>query len=378
MRPRPCSPGGYERRSIAHFSVRQRSPFRKSFIPSRRHCLHFGERSRAIRRAASSWDGRRSAAKNAAHFPREFCRDSHQQPLDSPPLLGTDAVVRLRRDVAHAEDLEPRCLERADRRLTARTGPLDEDLDLLQAVLHPLARARVGGHLCSKRRRLAGALEAGRAGGLPRDHVSVLVGERDDRVVERRLDVRLTDSDVLAHTAPRATAGRLSTRGGHLGFRRCFLAAADGLLRALARARVRLRPLAVDRQAAAVTDAAVRADLAESLDGLRPLAAQIALDLEIRVDVLAQLRHFLVGEVLDLRVGRETELGADLLRGRLTDPVDVRQPDLEPLVIRKIDSSDAREISLLALPLLVPRVRPNDHGPALPLNDAAPLTHGLD
>src|ERR671937_1186686 len=26
MRPRPCSPGGYERRSIAHFSVRQRTP----------------------------------------------------------------------------------------------------------------------------------------------------------------------------------------------------------------------------------------------------------------------------------------------------------------------------------------------------------------
>src|SRR4029079_13110800 len=47
MRPRPCSPGGYERRSTAHFSVRQRSPFRKSFMPSRRHCLHFGERSLA-------------------------------------------------------------------------------------------------------------------------------------------------------------------------------------------------------------------------------------------------------------------------------------------------------------------------------------------
>src|SRR3954470_15180756 len=32
---------------IAHFSVRQRSPLRKSFMPSRRHCLHFGERSLA-------------------------------------------------------------------------------------------------------------------------------------------------------------------------------------------------------------------------------------------------------------------------------------------------------------------------------------------
>src|SRR3954471_17849503 len=48
MRPRPCSPGGYERRSTPHLSVRQRSPFRKSFTPSRRHCLHCAPRSRAI------------------------------------------------------------------------------------------------------------------------------------------------------------------------------------------------------------------------------------------------------------------------------------------------------------------------------------------
>src|SRR5204863_3264368 len=99
MRPRPCSPGGYERRSIAHFSVRQRSPFRKSFMPSRRHCLHLGERSLAT--------------------------------LDPPPLARPHTVVRLRGDVLDAEDLEPGSLERADRGLPAGARPLDEDLDLL-------------------------------------------------------------------------------------------------------------------------------------------------------------------------------------------------------------------------------------------------------
>ena len=49
----------------------------------------------------------------------------------------------LRCDVADAEDLEPRRLERTDRRLAAGSRPLDEDLDLLQAVLHPLPRRRV-------------------------------------------------------------------------------------------------------------------------------------------------------------------------------------------------------------------------------------------
>src|SRR4051794_30679318 len=45
-----------------------------------------------------------------------------------------------------------------------------------------------------------------------------------------------------------------------------LLAAADGLLRALACPRVRLRALSVRRQAAPMTDAAVRADLRQSLD----------------------------------------------------------------------------------------------------------------
>src|SRR2546430_5182583 len=48
MRPRPCSPGGYERRSTPHLSVRQRSPLRNSFCPSRRHCLHCAPVSLAI------------------------------------------------------------------------------------------------------------------------------------------------------------------------------------------------------------------------------------------------------------------------------------------------------------------------------------------
>jgi small subunit ribosomal protein S11 len=51
--------------------------------------------------------------------------------------------VRLRRHVLDGEDLEAGRLERADRRLAARARPLDEDLDLLQAVLHAFPRRRV-------------------------------------------------------------------------------------------------------------------------------------------------------------------------------------------------------------------------------------------
>src|SRR4029079_17011082 len=136
-------------------------------------------------------------------------------PSDAPPLLWSDAVVGLRRNIADAEDLEAGGLERADRGLAARARALDEDLDLRQAVLHALLGARVGGHLGGERRRLAGALEPGGAGALPGDDVAVLVRERADRVVEGRLDVRLADGDVLLDAAARAALRGLFARGRH-------------------------------------------------------------------------------------------------------------------------------------------------------------------
>jgi hypothetical protein len=125
-----------------------------------------------------------------------------------------------------------------------------------------------------------------------------------------------------------------------------------------------------------MADPAVRADLGEPLDRLLPVAAQVALDLELRVDVVAELRDLFVRQVLDLRVRVEAELRSDLARGRLADPVDVGQPDLEPLLVRKVDSGDSRDDS--ALPLLVTGVGADDHGRAVPLDHAAALAHGLD
>jgi len=125
-----------------------------------------------------------------------------------------------------------------------------------------------------------------------------------------------------------------------------------------------------------VADAAIRADLGETLDRLLALAPQVALDLELAVDVRAELRDLLVGQVADLGVGAQPELGGDLPRGGLTDAVDVGEPDLEPLLVREIDSGDACDDS--ALPLLVPGVGADDHGRAVPLDHAAPLAHGFD
>src|SRR5690606_12647380 len=88
-------------------------------------------------------------------------------------------------------------LERTDRGLTAGAGALDEDVDLLHAVLLGTASGGLGGELRREGRRLARALEADLARRGPRDDGTRGVRDRHDRVVEGALDVRVAVRDVL-------------------------------------------------------------------------------------------------------------------------------------------------------------------------------------
>src|SRR5439155_23180429 len=76
---------------------------------------------------------------------------------------------------------------------------------------------------------------------------------------------------------------------------------ADGLLGPLAGPGVRVGPLSVDRQRPAVPQALVARDLDLALDVLGHVAAEIPLDLEVPVDVIADPDDLLLGEVADLR-----------------------------------------------------------------------------
>src|SRR5262249_14566647 len=80
-------------------------------------------------------------------------------------------------------------------------------------------------------------------------------------------------------------------RSGHL------LLAGDRLRRSLAGARIGVGALAADRQVAAMAQAAIAAEILQPLDVERDLAPQVALDDVVAVDHLADLQHFLVGEL---------------------------------------------------------------------------------
>src|SRR4051812_47618037 len=130
--------------------------------------------------------------------------------LDPAPLGRPATVVRLRGDIGNRTDLEAGGLQRPDCRLAARARALDEHVDLLDAVLLRLAGGVLGGQLRGEGRRLTRSLETHMARGRPGDDVALRIGDRDDCVVERALDVCCAVRDVLLFPA----AGLLTLLGG--------------------------------------------------------------------------------------------------------------------------------------------------------------------
>ena len=158
-------------------------------------------RARRAGRAASPW------RRSRPWCPRCWCPAGARrgpwvrcnEPSSDPPTLGRAAtVVRHRRDVLDAGDLDAGVLDRADGGLAAGARTLDHT-STLRTPCSMARRAHCSAAICAANGvRLARALEADVAGRGPGQHVAVLVGDRHDRVVERALDVRDAVGDVLA------------------------------------------------------------------------------------------------------------------------------------------------------------------------------------
>src|SRR6266550_6368061 len=90
------------------------------------------------------------------------------------------------------------------------------------------------------------------------------------------------------------TVGAIPTRYSLLPVRQLLLLAGDRLGRTLARARVGVGALTTHRQSAAMTQAAIAAEIHQTLDIHAGLAPQVAFDHIVAVNHLADLQHFLI------------------------------------------------------------------------------------
>src|SRR5215470_10233049 len=124
--------------------------------------------------------------------------------LHAPPLARPTTVVRNRRHVADRSNGEAGRLQGAQCRFT--TGPRTRDLHFKRAhaVLLGLARHILACHLGRVRRRFARPLEAHGTGRRPCNRVALGIGNRDHRVVERRVHVGDARGNILAFTPPDA------------------------------------------------------------------------------------------------------------------------------------------------------------------------------
>src|SRR6478735_3652411 len=104
----------------------------------------------------------------------------------------------------------------------------------------------------------------------------------------------------------------------------------DGALaRALPRARVGLRALASHRQAAAMPQAAVAADLHQALDVERNFLAEVPLHAAHFFDHLRNGAHILFRQVLDPHVRADARCLEDVARALAPDAEDVGESDLD-------------------------------------------------
>src|ERR687897_3704764 len=90
-----------------------------------------------------------------------------------------------------------------------------------------------------------------------------------------------------------------------------------------------------------MTEPAIRADLHQALDVQADLASEIALDLVLSVDHLAEAVDLVIGQVTHARVGRDVRGRQHAAGGRGSDAVDVGQADYHALLARDVDAGNA-------------------------------------
>jgi hypothetical protein len=81
----------------------------------------------------------------------------------------------------------------------------------------------------------------------------------------------------------------------------------------------------MNRKATAVPKPSVAANLHQSLDVEIDLTPQIALNREVTIDVIADVRDFLVRKILHARLGGDTDRVNGLASSRPANPVDIGQ-----------------------------------------------------
>src|ERR1700731_2645002 len=134
-------------------------------------------------------------------------------------------------------------------------------------------------------------------------------------------------------------------------FANLLLLAGDRLGRPLARTRVGMGALSAHRQSAAMAQAAIAAEIHQTLDVHAGLTTQITFDQIVAVDHFTNLQHFLIAQLIDPTVVGDLDLVHDLGGILLADTMDILERNQDALVGRDIHTGNTgHEVSPVADP----------------------------
>ncbi len=165
---------------------------------------------------------------------------------------------------------------------------------------------------------------------------------------------------------------------------RLFLGACNGFARALAGACIGTGTLTTYRQAAAMTQTAIAAQVHQALDVHGDFRAQVSFHLVMHIDDLPDGVDLAFGKIIAFGIPIDVGLSKNLLGSGATDTIDIGQGDLYPFVLGQVNPGNTCqcEFLLLALSLLVPWIftdnadRPvTAYDPALPTNSLDRCSH---
>ena len=88
-----------------------------------------------------------------------------------------------------------------------------------------------------------------------------------------------------------------------------------------------------------MTQAAIAADLAQTLDVQCGLATQVALD-DVCVDGVTQLLLISVSQILDADVRIDASLFQNILGGLSANAVDIGEADFDTLILRQVNTGN--------------------------------------
>src|SRR5450830_276340 len=254
----------------------------------------------------------------------------YREVLDTTTLWRTATVVRYWRHVLDLGDLDAEVVQGAHSRLTAWAWALDTHFQVLHTALDCNFASGFSCNLGCKRGRFTRTLEACTTRSRPRQRIALTVGDGEGSV-----HVGDALSDVFLNFFADACCCGAALLLSHDRFL-LFLERLCGLARTFAGTCIGAGTLTSHRQTFTVTHATVAAQVHQTLDVHGQLTAQIAFNDKLR-DFVTQLLEFVIVQVLDLFIGRNTRGVADLLRTRTANTVDRRQADNSVLMVGDIN-----------------------------------------